>query len=265
MIDVVGHNPTGRFDGLARGYAQYRPDYPARAIEWIIERLPGRTGTIIDVGCGTGISSRQLAGAGARVIGIEPNESMRVEAEAQHTPHVEYRASRAEATGLEAGCADGVVAAQAFHWFDADAALREFHRLLRAGGWLTLLWNDHDLADPFTAAYWRTHQQFTPEPNVIARPHRETGEVLLSDPRFGDAVRRDTPHVQTVDEQGLLGRAFSASFAPKECGASARFADALRELFRTWSSGGTVAIRYQTTAYQARALVPRVVPELPGA
>ena len=50
-----------------------------------------------------------------------------------------YGAGRAEKTGLPTGQADAVLAAQAFHWFEADAALREFHRLLKPGGWTVLL------------------------------------------------------------------------------------------------------------------------------
>jgi hypothetical protein len=50
----------------------------------------------------------------------------------------------------------------------------------------------------------------------------------------------------------LLGRAFSASFAPRECGASQRFADRLRELFSAHSHDGKVSLIYRTTVYQGR-------------
>ena len=102
MLSDSKHNPLGRFDGLAGVYAKYRPSYPAEAIEWIIERLPDRRGTIVDVGCGTGISSRQLAGPGISVIGVEPNESMRGEAEQTPSSGIVYRAGQSEATGLDA-------------------------------------------------------------------------------------------------------------------------------------------------------------------
>src|SRR5262249_16112221 len=95
MFKGSGHNPTGRFDGLAGTYARYRPDYPRQAIDWINERLPNPGGSIVDVGCGTGISSRQLAERGCTVIGMEPNESMRAEAEATPSAgNVQYRAGR---------------------------------------------------------------------------------------------------------------------------------------------------------------------------
>jgi hypothetical protein len=55
-----------------------------------------------------------------------------------------------------------------------------------------------------------------------------------------------------VDEEGLLGRAFSASYAPREPAAAAAFAEELRRVFARHRQGGTVVLRYVTTVYLAR-------------
>jgi SAM-dependent methyltransferase len=247
------HNPLGRFDGLASLYAKHRPAYPEQAIDWIVERLPDAAGTVVDVGCGTGISARQLALRGPRVIGVEPNDSMRHEAEnAPSAGSVVYAPGRAEETGLESRCADAVVAAQAFHWFDAALALREFHRLLRPGGWVTLLWNDPDQADPLTGEFWQLLRKMTPEPEVPAVPYHLSGQPLLNHPSFDQSSVRTTPNFQTLDEEGFLGRAFSASFAPREAGVADRFAERLRAIFNAHKQDSKVSLKYQTTAYQAR-------------
>jgi SAM-dependent methyltransferase len=253
VLSDARHNPLGRFDGLAGLYAKNRPGYPRQAIDWIVEYLNAGAKRIVDVGCGTGISARLLAERGCRVIGIEPNDSMRAEAETTPTiGSVDYRTGKAEATGLEDGIADAVVAAQAFHWFDGDAALQEFHRLLRPSGWVTLLWNDSDEADPLTLEFWRILRQYTPEPDVVEKPHHLTGQLLLDHPLFEKGSVRTTSNHQDLDETGFLGRAFSASFAPKECGNSERFAAALRKLFADRARDGMVRLIYRTTAYQAR-------------
>ncbi len=103
------------------------------------------------MGAGTGICSRLLADRGARVLAIEPNDAMR--AAAEDHPRVEWQRGTAERTGLEDSGVDLVVCAQAFHWFEPQAALQEFHRILRPGGRLALIWNKRDNSDPFTAGY----------------------------------------------------------------------------------------------------------------
>jgi ubiquinone/menaquinone biosynthesis C-methylase UbiE len=251
MFHDAKHNPRGRFDGLGSVYAKHRPDYPADAIDWIVEKLP-REGLIADVGAGTGILSRQLAQRGIRVIGIEPNASMRAEAALVANPLIDYRDGAAESTGLASNSVDGVAVGQAFHWFDRESALREFHRVLHSGGWLSLLWNIADETDPLTSEFWKILRSTTAEPDVVRAPHHLTGQILLDHSQFVNAECRQAANEQTLDEEGLVGRGFSASFAPKDCHASERFAERLHELFHEHSSGGCVRLRYRTTVYRAQ-------------
>src|SRR4051812_29902068 len=132
-------NPTERFSDRARDYVRFRPSYPSEAIDEVLRGLPAGI-VCADVGAGTGISARLVADRGVKVIAVEPNAAMRGAA----TPHelVEWRAGTAEATGLGTAAVDLVVCAQAFHWFDPARALEEFHRILRPGGRVALMWND---------------------------------------------------------------------------------------------------------------------------
>ena len=107
MASVEGRDPTARFTGLANLYAQSRPAYPREAVDFVLATCHFGPGSVlVDVGCGTGISSRLFAARSLHVIGIEPNDEMRARALAEHGPAVEYWDGRAESTGLPAASAD---------------------------------------------------------------------------------------------------------------------------------------------------------------
>jgi SAM-dependent methyltransferase len=255
MDDLSGFNPTGRFTGLAENYAKYRPSYPAAALDFIVARceLTSRS-LLVDVGCGTGISSRLFAERGIHVIGIDPNDEMRLHAEqaAGGKAAPVYRKGRAEQTGLLNNYADAVLAAQAFHWFSAEPTLREFCRILKPGGWVILIWNERDEGHPCTADYGRVVRS-GPDAAAVELPRGRAGAALLTSRLFADAARYVFANEQVVDEDGLLGRTFSASYAPREPSAAADFASAMRGVFARWQQGGSVTLRYETSVYLAHS------------
>jgi SAM-dependent methyltransferase len=249
------YQPTERFTGLAQLYSQHRPSYPAAALDFIIRRCRlNQQSVLVDVGCGTGIASRQLAARGIPVIGIEPNAEMRRQAQAEPLeadgPMPQYLEGRAEATGLPAASADAVLAAQAFHWFEPEPALREFHRILRADAYTILLWNQRDESDPFTAAYGAGVRKLADTETI--EPYHGHGVALLTSPLFQDGTQAFFPHEQILDEAGLLGRAFSASYAPRDPATASQYADEIRNQFRQFERHGHVTLRYETSVFLAR-------------
>ncbi|MGQ3194056.1 MAG: class I SAM-dependent methyltransferase [Hydrogenophaga sp.] len=95
---------------------------------------------VVDVGIGTGLLARQacdLIGEQGRLIGVDPSPGMLAQVD---LPGVELRAGRAEELPCVTGEADFLSFGYAFrHVSDVDAALREFHRVLRPGGRLLIL------------------------------------------------------------------------------------------------------------------------------
>lgn len=256
MHSLSSHNPVGRFDGRADVYARHRPDYPAAAIEYIIGVCGlGGQSLLVDVGSGTGISARQFAAGGIPVLGIEPNDQMRAQAEQAElpagVPSLSYQPGRAEATGLPDASADGVLAAQAFHWFDVEPTLREFERILRPGGWVALMWNERDETDAFTRAYGDIIRT-SPDTTLVEGTRVRSGEVLMHSALFHRAQRTEFGHSQVADEEGLLGRALSTSYVPREPAAREQMMVQLRTLFASSQQDGQVRLQYRTTVYLAQ-------------
>src|SRR5687768_13340243 len=136
-------DPVARFSNRVENYAKYRPNYPAGVID-LLKTDCGltETSTIADVGSGTGILSEMLLKNGNTVIGVEPNEAMRLAAELLLTSFPNFRSidGSAEDSTLESESVDFIIAAQAFHWFDRTKSKREFRRILKPGGWVVLIW-----------------------------------------------------------------------------------------------------------------------------
>src|SRR5687767_5240469 len=82
-----------RFSGFAEHYDSVRPDPPAILSE-ILCRLAKivRPTLVVDLGSGTGLSTRYWADRANQVIGIDPTLDMRRHAEAQtHAKNVTYQ------------------------------------------------------------------------------------------------------------------------------------------------------------------------------
>ena len=91
-------------EGFSAKYQAFRPKPPAALVDMLL-RLAGtrRPDLVVDLGSGTGISTRIWAPYARQVIGVEPLPEMRQVAEAgERFPNVEFRAGVAQRTGLPA-------------------------------------------------------------------------------------------------------------------------------------------------------------------
>lgn len=125
-----------RFTGFAEIYDKYRPS-PPEVLRSTLTRFAQVSfpELVIDLGCGTGLSTRFWAGQAVRVVGVDPSGDMLQQAKA-HTsfPDVAYLMSIGEHTGISSGCADLVTCSQSLHWMEPEPTLAEVARLLRPGG-----------------------------------------------------------------------------------------------------------------------------------
>ncbi len=132
------------FARAADAYERGRAMFPADAVAAMLASTGAAPGvTLLELGAGTGKLTRSLTGSGARVIALEPVAEMRAKL-AAGVPGAELLDAVAEAIPLADGSVDAVVVAQAYHWFDPEAATAEVARVLRPGGAVALVWNRRD-------------------------------------------------------------------------------------------------------------------------
>jgi len=223
--------------GFARSAAAYergRPEYPSEALS-ALGIAPGDV--VLDLAAGTGKLTRPLLETGAEVIAVEPVAEMRAALPAS----VRALDGTAERIPVDDYAVDLVTVAQAFHWFDGEAALAEIHRVLRSGGRLALLWNRRVEDAPVNLAI-----DALVDPHRAGTPtHRGEGWRAAFDRTslFGPLEEHTFANEQHLDADGLEARVASISFiASLPDDERAEVVAAAREL----AADGPVTIPYRT-------------------
>ncbi|WP_296304428.1 class I SAM-dependent methyltransferase [uncultured Desulfovibrio sp.] len=201
----------GDFTALAEKYADYRPGY-APLIAEVFVRLSGQAQPrCVDAGAGTGIWSRQLAAAGARVDAVEPNDAMRAAGQRQNGAcAIVWHAGSAEDSGLESGAFDLACMASSFHWPDFDAAVREFHRLLKPGGYFMALWNTRYYeSNPLLVEIEAHLHSLAPDMRRVSSGRsafcNQLTERLAARQEFDEVIYLEGRHIEHQSPQRYLG------------------------------------------------------------
>jgi SAM-dependent methyltransferase len=121
--------------GFAEAYDAVRPAPPAELLDLLCRYARvERPRLVVDLGCGTGLSTEPWLERAERVVGIEPlPEMLAVARRRLAAPNVELVQAYGHETGLPDGCADVVSCTQSFHWMDPGPTLEEVARVLRPG------------------------------------------------------------------------------------------------------------------------------------
>jgi SAM-dependent methyltransferase len=242
------------FGSEADAYERARPTYPPDAVAWLIDALGIASGrTVADVAAGTGKLTRLLVATRARLVAVEPVPGMHAVLH-RNTPDVDIVAATAETLSFRDGSFDAITAAQAFHWFDAPLALREFHRVLRPGSRLGLVWNARDRDVGWVDRLWSVVDRV--EKHAPWRNHDEWRESAFGDtPWFGPLHEATFRHEQPLSIDGVVDRFRSvshvASLPPQRQDAVLR---EIRDLLATdpaTRGRNEVAIPYRVDCYWA--------------
>jgi SAM-dependent methyltransferase len=239
-----------RFSGFADLYDAHRPSAPARLGPLLRAYAGVARPDVVDLGSGTGLSTRWAAAWAASVVGVEPNPDMRAQADARPTAGVRYVEGISNATGLADASADVVLAVQAMHWMEPESTLAEVARLLRPGGVFAAVDADWPPMTGSTAAEQAWAALHARVRVLEARLSRgESGDALrapigLDDPALADDDLAD-PHRNRAMPGGV--RSWSKGEHLARIRASGRFAFTREVVFDepvVLPDGETVADRF---------------------
>jgi ubiquinone/menaquinone biosynthesis C-methylase UbiE len=178
------------FDGIAGLYDAARPGYPAEIVDAVCAIAGiGPGAGVLEVGCGTGQLTRQLAGRSFELTAIDIGPAMIAAARRNVAdPMARFHVCAFEQFAGH-GPFDLIVSATAFHWVDPGIGLAKAARLLRPGGWLALLSTEERYPEPLRTALrelWATYSR------GIVRTARQPAWVtgLCDTTLFGEPVEQ---------------------------------------------------------------------------
>ncbi len=244
MNDTAGpskKDPALSFGGVADAYQRGRPSYPVEAAAWLTGTTPS---TVVELGAGTGKFTERLLELRHDVLATDPSDEMLAHLRLRF-PELRTATAAAEAVPVATRTVDTVVAAQAFHWFDAEAALKEAARMLKSEGRIGLLWNQRDERIPWVRKLGA----------IIGNQDQEVDptDVLVGSKLFGYVEDAEFRHWQPLRKNDLrdlvLSRSNVAVLDPMAQDRVLRKVDDLYEEYDRGPNG--LLLPYITKCYRA--------------
>ncbi len=245
------------FDLADSTYGRVRPAYPNEVVDHLcaqalvlVDQAEGELPVAVDLGAGTGKMTRMLLSRSWQVRAVEPAEAMRDQIrlpEGVDPTRLQVHGRRAEDTGLGAGTADLVVAAQSWHWFEAGAAAQEAARLLKSTGLLAIVFNQMDVSVPWVHRLTRIMR--SGDVHRVERPPQVGPLFSLPEVRV---VRWED--IMSTDDIRDLGTTRSSWLRQDEDG-RARMRENLRWYLHDhlgYEDGASVTVPYSTLVWTAR-------------
>ena len=168
------------FEEKGSHYAQYRPTYPQQLASELASLCPSQDHAL-DVGCGTGQFSAELAEHFALVTATDLNlEQIK---HALPVANITYQKESAEHISVKENSVDLIVAAQAAHWFNLPTFYEEARRVAKDSALIALVSYgvpiiEGELNERFKQFYWQEIHQFWPPERI----HVENGYQSLHFP-----------------------------------------------------------------------------------
>ncbi|WFU51755.1 class I SAM-dependent methyltransferase [Sinorhizobium terangae] len=248
----------GNFGDVAKFYLS-RPPYAHRLISMLssFAKSCQTPSTVADIGAGTGALTILLADMGWICRAVEPDGRM-LEVGKSITSgrnDIEWVQSSAEATTLRSADFSWVCVGNSYHWMKREAALREFHRILRPGGIISVIFNLSDFdADDFQARIEEEIRRRAPDIKR-ARPPIEAAmekleEDLDSSGLFESCVRLTARHIVEMSITNYLA-SWNTSHDLRSQMSTEEWSDLLAFIEDASKKRGQLSLVFKTSAWTA--------------
>jgi len=117
--------PSNNFGILRNEYDTARRGYPVEVYTYLHTLAKAENPHTLDLGCGTGISTRELIESGFDVVGADKDAAM-VEVAQKHCPNINFFVATADRLPFSDNEFDIITAFTAFHWFNNQESLTDF-------------------------------------------------------------------------------------------------------------------------------------------
>ena len=225
---------------MRMAYHSARRGYPVEVFSYLKELTKGSGSKVLDLGCGTGISTRQLKEFNFEVIGTDKDTVM-IDMALKLSPDMDYIVALADKLPFNNNEFDVVTAFTAFHWFNNYESLSEIKRILRPEGmfFAALKTNRKDEDQDFKNGYMAILKKYAG--NSFDSTNKHYDKTFLIEVGFSDITERSFSFDEkySVDDALTLIKSLSLWNLVAE-GDKLKMLDELKEFYESHLVDGQV-------------------------
>lgn len=201
------HRQRALFDPAADLYDASRPAYPDDVVDHLARTtLLDASTCVLEVGCGTGQLTVQLAARTTRLTAIDIGPSMVAGARRRSSgASITFRLTSFEDLVAENGSFDLIAFADSFHWIDPEVRCSKSARLLRPGGWIAILSLEQRYDEPLGSLLRQMWVSRSHDGGAwLARPAPTFSQCVAESGLFNDPIETSCSSRTTMRSSSVL-------------------------------------------------------------